>query len=144
MLFKDLFRYIVTGALIGILFVFVGIMSKVRKRVRSGVFVPYKYLQYDKTLLYYTKKIRPYYQTSKFGVSLGFTQFVTSIDNFIKNKVHNIPYKQNFSSSFFVLDVMALLSDDRYEHIKKKNKKRDEFNNLKETIQTLITDLVVL
>jgi hypothetical protein len=69
------------GSIFGVLLAAVGRYMHIRYNVKRGLFVDFKYIHLDPTLLYYLKEIRPHYQTSKYTVSLHFVHFVKRIDD---------------------------------------------------------------
>ena len=128
---QRLVRLLLCGVALGVTLSLFGIMVQLRKRVQNGVFVEYKYLQLDPYILYYTKQLRPYFESSRISVSLGFQKFVAKIDEAMGNP-------QLFKQDHFVLDAMLFLSDDRV----KPTQNPESLQLLKRDMTTLLTDLV--
>ena len=125
-------RFLLSGAVLGVALSLFGMLVKLRKTVKKGVFVEFNHLQRDPYIVHYTKQLRPYFQTSKVSVSLGFRKFVTMVDEAMGNP-------SQFKRPHFILDAMSLLSDDR----RKPNQSAESLQLLKQDMRTLLTDLVV-
>jgi hypothetical protein len=97
-------KHLIFGVLFGMTIAFAGIMFRLKKNLKNGMLQNFKNLQKDDYILFYMKELRPYYQTSKFSVSLGFSKFTEKIDQALENP-------KFFKDEFFILDCLSLLSD---------------------------------
>jgi hypothetical protein len=122
----SIIRNLLFGLIFGVTVAIAGIMIRLKKTSKNGLFVNFQHLQKDDYILFYLKQLRPYYQTSKFSVSLGFSKFIQKVDQALDNNLL-------FQDQFFIIDCMSLLSD----HPKESSQ---TLNNLKDDMQKLLSD----
>jgi|688.fasta_scaffold1840018_1 hypothetical protein len=127
----SLLRHLIFGVLFGMTVAFAGIMFRFKKNLKNGMLQNFKNLQKDDYILFYIKELRPYYQTSKFSVSLGFSKFIEKIDQALENP-------NFFKDQFFILDSMSLLSD----HPVQSSDKFTKLTHLKKDMEKLLNDHV--
>ena len=127
----SILRQLIFGVLFGIAVAFSGIMYRFKKNLKNGMLQNFKNLQKDDYILFYIKELRPYYQTSKYSVSLGFSKFIEKIDQALENQ--NL-----FKDQFFILDSMSLLSD----HPVQSPDKFTKLTDLKKDMEKLLNDHV--
>ena len=127
----SILRQLIFGVLFVIAVAFSGIMYRFKKNLKNGMLQNFKNLQKDDYILFYIKELRPYYQTSKYSVSLGFSKFIEKIDQALENQ--NL-----FKDQFFILDSMSLLSD----HPVQSPDKFTKLTDLKKDMEKLLNDHV--
>lgn len=129
---RNFFKCVFLGVVFGVGLALFGVVFRFKKMIKLGVFVPIEHLPKDRVLLHHVKLLRPFYQTSKVSVSLGFTKFVHKIDEVLGNpRLLRTP-----ANRFFVMECMALLSDTR-------GNPSPALEDLKQIMNQLLTDLVV-
>jgi len=78
-----MFQYALIGATMGFLLAFIGLLVKYRRMLKHGIFVETINLHRNETLTNLIRQVRPYCQTSRYGVHQKYKKFIAMADDLV-------------------------------------------------------------